>query len=134
MSQQLLHDSVDAPNEAQIADALGEKLFKLYEKFIAGLSELNLEISWYFYKDGGWLGKIMKGKKNLAFVSIWDDGVKITQFYGAKTIDGFDGLNISENLERLPAIGKILPLRLTLVNDEAVINAIKAIEYKGGAK
>ena len=58
----------DLPRTADlIEDALGDTC-PIWERFLEALEdpELHLAVSWRWYVDGGWLGKVMRGTRNFA--------------------------------------------------------------------
>ena len=60
------------PTADLIEDALGDTC-PIWERFLEALEDpdLRVTVSWRWYVDGGWLGKVMRGTRNFAWLSLW---------------------------------------------------------------
>ena len=138
MENQLLTDSEMFPDNAVLQAVLGKK-FALYEEFVKQLGEKNIVPEWHYYNDGkSWLGKTMYKKKNIAWVSVWDTGFKITFFFTEKTLSGFYALEISDEIKqeakKQKNLGKLIPVLLLISGKKVLKDAMRIFEYKMGLK
>ena len=85
------------PNDFNLSNILGDS-FTTFKHFESRLKELEVDLLWRFYKDGGWLAKITRKNKTL----IWgwpDEGFFGTNFIFSNkpTLkEGVMNLNIAE--------------------------------------
>ena len=138
MENQLLTDPELFPDNA-VLQAVLEKKFVFYEEFIKLLDEKNIVPEWHYYNDGkSWLGKTMYKKKNLAWVSVWNTGFKITFFFTIKTLPGFYALEINDEIKqevkKQKKVGKLIPVLLLISSKKVLKDAIRIFEYKMGLK
>jgi hypothetical protein len=131
----ILADSSLYPDKRVLAEALGEENYSLFVKFAEQMETLNLTLEWRYYNDGKeWLCKILNKKKNLGWLSIWENSFRVTVFLTAKTINGFHALAISDEIKtyakEAKPTGKLIPT-ITTINTESVIDdMLKILEYK----
>ncbi|MDR0373532.1 MAG: DUF3788 domain-containing protein [Nitrososphaerota archaeon] len=130
MEKQSLTDERVYPDKSVIEAALGTAQFNIFLKFIENIEALNLSVEWRYYNDGkAWLGKILTKKKNIAWLSVWNVGFKVTVFFTEKTIEGFKALEITTAKVEKPT-GKLLPIITTVKDDAALNDVIKILGYK----
>ncbi len=131
----ILADSNIYPDNEVLAKALGAEHYNLFVNFAGRIEALSLLFEWRYYNDGKeWLCKILSKKKNLGWLSICDDGFRVTVFLTSKTVDGFQALEINDEIKtcvkETKAIGRLLPV-LIVINTESVIeDVLKIFEYK----
>ena len=134
MENQILTDPVIKPDNNVLETALG-KNFKLYADFLDKLSELHLVTEWNYYNDGkSWLCKLLNKKKNLAWLSVWNTGFKLTFYFTEKTITGIYELDIDNEIKTSArggkTIGKLLPVIFPVKNKRALNDGLILLDYK----
>jgi len=131
----VLADSSIYPDNEVLAKVLDAKHYGLFVNFARRIEDLSLSFEWRYYNDGKeWLCKILNKTKNLGWLSIWDDGFRVTVFLTAKTLSGFYTLDISDDIKmyarEAKPIGKLLAV-LTAINTDSVLeDVLKILEYK----
>ena len=136
--EQLLRDPDVYPSEEVLAVALGNN-YNALAAFMQKLPDMGIELEWRYYKDGkSWLGKGVRKKKTVFWLSVWDGFFKITMFFTEKTRGGVDSLPISEEIKaRLgteKAAGRLIPLLLDVNEPAALEDAYTLIAYKKSLK
>ncbi|MDR0473295.1 MAG: DUF3788 domain-containing protein, partial [Treponema sp.] len=134
MENKTLTDPMEKPESKVLETALGKK-YSLYTDFVNKLSELNLILEWNYYKDEkSWLCKILNKKKNIAWLSVWNTGFKLTFYFNENTIEGMYELDIDneikDNARNMKPVGKFRPVMILIKNKKLVNNGIKLLEYK----
>ena len=137
MEIQILQDPSQKPEGDVLKRELGEN-YGRFTEFAEKVTSQNLVFEWNYYRDGGWLCKVLYKKKNLCWLSIWNTGFKLGFLFTEKTIDGFLKLQISEEVKSMAkasgATGKFIGLLLLIENEKVMSDAFKVIEYKKGLK
>ena len=138
MENQILTDPMVKPDKKVLEKTL-EKNYKLYQEFEMKINEIKLIFEWNYYNDGkSWLCKILNKKKNIAWLSIWNTGFKLTFYFTEKTIDGIYELDIEneikENAKKMKPVGKLRPVIFLVKNKKLMNNGIKLLEYKMNLK
>ena len=134
MESQILTDSLVKPGESVLENALG-KSYKIYTEFLSKINLLNLAHEWNYYNDGkSWLCKLLRKKKNIAWLSVWNTGFKLTFYFSEKTISGIYDLEIDDEIKTIarnmkPA-GKLHPVIFLIKNKKTINDGIKLLEYK----
>jgi hypothetical protein len=134
MENNMLSDPGVYPGENILEKAL-DKEYKYYKSLMEKTTKENLTAEWNYYKDGkSWLCKMTDKKKTICWLSIWDTGIKISFFFTEKTINGINGLEISNEIKetayKTKPIGKLLPIIFMLDKNDKIDDAIKIAEYK----
>jgi len=134
MEKNLLTDPMVKPDEDVLETTLG-KNYKVYQEFANTVSEMNLILEWNYYNDGKcWLCKILKKKKNNAWLSVWDKGFKLTFYFTEKNVDGVYNLDINSEIKETARenkpVGKLLPIILPIKNKKVMKDGIKILKYK----
>ena len=125
---------MEDPDDNVLETALGKK-YKIYQTFVDKINEINLALEWNYYKDGkNWLCKILNKKKNIAWLSVWDTGFKLTFYFSEKTIEGIYELGIDNQIKKatkeIKPVGKLRPLIIMIENSKIVKDAIEILKYK----
>ena len=134
-----LREEYILPTNEVIAKVLGESN-AAYEVFTSKLTnDLGLNLEWIYYKDqGSWLCKVLHKKKNLFWISVWDNFFRTTFFFTERHLEGFATLDISENIKddlcASKPIGKLIPLMLSITQKEQIADLLKIIEFKKSLK
>ena len=134
MENQILTDPMVKPENNVLEAALG-KNYKLYAEFLNKINELNLVLEWNYYNDGkSWLGKLLNKKKNMAWLSIWNTGFKLTFYFTEKTIDGVYELDIDNEIKtiskEMKPVGKLRTVIFLIKSKKALNDGLKLLEYK----
>jgi len=131
----VLTDGDRTPDDTVISEALGDAFsaWKRLEEALGG-PELDLKLSWSFYRDGGWLCKALKGSRNMAWLGVWDRYASVTFYFSARHRDDLVNLPIPEALRTEAAeagmIGTMLPLLIEIRGQEDVDAALEVLRYK----
>ena len=138
MENQILTDPMISPDKNVLEKALG-KNYKLYEEFETKINEIKLNFEWNYYNDGKqWLCKILSKKKNIAWLSIWNTGIRLTFYFTEKTIDGIYELDIENAIkikaQEMKPVGKLRPVSFLIKNKKVMNSGLKMLEYKMNLK
>jgi hypothetical protein len=138
MENRVLTDPMEKPEKNVLEMALGKK-YKLYTEFVDKINELNLILEWNYYKDEkSWLCKILNKKKNMAWLSVWDTGFKLTFYFYENTIEGIYKSDIDDeikdNAKNTKPVGKFHPVIVQIKSKKFLNNVIKLLEYKMSIK
>ena len=93
-----LTDPAVTPTPALIDAALGEAAPAWHDLLTTLDEEFGLAVEWRWYRDGGWLGKVLKGKKNLAWLCVWPGYGSITFYFPARHRDTLAALPLPAEL------------------------------------
>jgi hypothetical protein len=136
MDTPVLYDKNIFPDDIVLKKYLGSTK-KIYDSFITFLSEKNKEciIEWNYYNDGkSWLCKVVKKKKTICWISIWNKYFKVGFYFGLKYDEEIRKLNINEMLKKkyfeTKTIGKIRPLGIKVTESGQLHDIKKIIEFK----
>ena len=121
------------PSDEVLGNYLLEK-YEIYKKFLDETNKLDLVIEWHFYNDGKtWLGKILNKKKNLGWLSVWNTGFKITVFLTEKTLDGFNVLEINDQIKKSIKLSdplpRLIPVVMRVDNISILMDIITILTY-----
>jgi len=138
MENNILSDPLIKPTAAVLEKALG-KNYKRFTELACKIEQLDLVLEWNYYNDGkSWLGKILNKKKNLCWLSVWDEGLKLAFFFTEKTISGVYEMDINAEIKNstkeAKPIGKLIPVVFFVTNKEKLNNGLSLIEYKKSLK
>jgi hypothetical protein len=138
MENRLLKDPIEKTDKKILEMVLGKK-YKLFTEFVDKINELNLILEWNYYKDEkAWLCKILNKKKNIAWLSVWDTGFKLTYYFYENTIEGIYKLEIDneikDNEKNMKPIGKFHPVIILVKSKKIINNVIILLEYKMSMK
>lgn len=128
-----------APDDALIGEALNDA-FAAWQGLEEALRDpaFGLSLSWAYYKDGGWLCKALRGKKNMAWLAVWRDCATMTFYFAARHREDLTALPIPENLQsqiaEVDMIGKMLPFVIRIESLPDVAPALEVLRYKLRAK
>jgi hypothetical protein len=138
MENKILTDPMEKPENMVLEMALGKK-YNLYNDFVDKINMLNLILEWNYYKDEkSWLCKILNKKKNIAWLSVWNTGFKLTFYFNENTIEGMYKLDIDneikDNAKNMKPVGKFHPVIILIKSKKLLNNVIKLLEYKMSIK
>ena len=138
MENQILTDPLVKPENNVLETALG-KNYKRLKEFIEKINEKNIILEWNYYNDGkSWLGKLLYKKKNLAWLSIWNTGFKLTFYFTEKTIAGIHKLEIDNEIKNMiknnKPVGKLIPILFLISSKNKMNDGLNILEYKMNLK
>jgi hypothetical protein len=128
-----------SPTRKVLENALG-KSFAAYEELMSTISgKYDLVPAWRYYNDGkAWLCKVQYKKKTVFWLSVWNKYFKITFYFTARNIEAINKLDIDDSIKNdftgNKAVGRLLPLSLTITKKEQLKDAFKIIECKKSLK
>lgn len=134
-----LRDEAEYPSDNVLTRDLG-KAKAAWDAFTIQLavdfSDASLE--WRFYKDGkSWLCKVVRKKKTVCWVSIWDQAFRSTFYFTAKCDQELDRLPIAQELKNAyhaqSSIGKLKPITVEVSHKKTLGDVFTLFEYKSGS-
>ena len=136
MENKSLTDPMVKPDNIVLEKALG-KNYQRYKDFISLIETKSIVHEWHYYNDSkSWLCKVLRKKKNICWLSIWNSGFKLTFYFTEKTIGGVYGLNIDDAIKKkaqeTKCTGRLIPLILLIKNKNVLNDGIILLEYKMG--
>ncbi len=140
MEGPLLRDEAEYPSDDVLAGCLG-KAKAAWDAFTARLaadfSDASLE--WRFYKDGkSWLCKVVRKKKTVCWVSIWNQAFRTTFYFTARSDQEIDRLPIAQELRiayrAQSGSGKLKPITIQVSSKRALRDVFTLFEYKSRLK
>ncbi|MDD4108255.1 MAG: DUF3788 family protein [Prolixibacteraceae bacterium] len=137
---QLLKDPGTEPSDKNLEDVLGQEKFDIYKELVNhGITRQDLTFEWRYYNDGkAWLCKSVYRKKTVFWLSLWENYIKISFYFTAKTSAGVYDLEISEDiresLRKSDNTGKLIPLILDIDKREQLSDLWGIVRYKKSLK
>jgi len=131
----VLTDPDRVPDDGQITQHLGAS-FAAWQNLKETLSgpEFGLELSWHHYRDGGWLCKALRGRKNMAWLAVWEGYATVTCYFSARHREGLAAIRLPEALRtRLAGAelsGAMLPVSVEIRSAADVAAAVEIIRYR----
>lgn len=138
-STQLLSDPDQLPGNELFKEILNKQLYQTYLQIENIISTLGLKTEWRYYHDGkAWLYKITFKKTTIAWLSFWNECIKISFYFTEKTREGVMQLDIGNDIKsafaRAKTIGKLIPIILELEQPEQIQNFTRIAAYKMNLK
>ncbi|GMV43867.1 MAG: hypothetical protein AMXMBFR64_55830 [Myxococcales bacterium] len=140
MEGPLLRDEEEYPSEDVLARYLGEAK-AAWDAFTARLTAdfADASLEWHFYKDGkSWLGKVVRKKKTVCWVSIWDHAFRTTFYFTARSDAEIERLPITQELRDAysvqTTIGKLKPVTVEVRSRKALGDVFTLLGYKTGLR
>lgn len=140
MEGPLLRDVAEYPSDEVLARYLG-KAKAAWDVFAARLAveHPDASLEWRFYRDGkAWLGKVVRKKKTVCWISIWDRAFRTTFYFTARSDRELDGLPIAKELRSAyraqSASGKLKPFSIEVRSKKALADVFTLFAYKSGSK
>ena len=102
MDRPLLNDRNEYPDDGVLAAHLG-RAKSAWDAFAAGVAARfgDASLEWRYYNDGNaWLCKVVRKKKTVCWVSVWDRFFKTTFYFTAKSDRGIESLPIPSDVKR----------------------------------
>lgn len=115
---QAFPDQSQPPTPELITEALGEADIA-WKEALDAFAEAGVDVTWRYYRDGGWLAKATRGKTAMAWMSIEPGLARITFYSPARlreTILASPDLDdtLRERIASATPVGKSLPVTLRL--------------------
>jgi hypothetical protein len=140
MERPLLNDQTEYPSDEVLTRCLG-KAKPAWDAFAAGIPERLPEASleWRYYNDGkAWLCKLVRGKKTVCWISVWDKFFKTAFYFTQKSDKDIAALPIPAELKdryrEHAAIGKLKPLVIEVKTRKALDPVFVVVKYKAALK
>lgn len=136
LSQSPLKDPSTPPTPTVLKAILKTRYAVLEELLSRLVPSLEINHEWRFTRDGhAWVCRLHRGKKTIAWLSVWEGGAKLAFYFNAKNAHTVNHLAISEKLKAelrtAKPIGQLRPLvivlqRKTQLKDVSVLLTHKA--------
>lgn len=134
-----LRDPEIHPDSGSLREAAGDS-FPLWEEFLAmAQRDLGLVLEWRYYTDGNrWLGKLLQGKKNRGWASVWVGYCQATVFFLQRHREELLGLPLSvgvlESIQEASDTKKFLPVLIPLRTREDIADAVTLLRHRMATK
>jgi hypothetical protein len=131
----VLTDPGRVPDDAQVREHLGSA-FAAWTRLEAALTgpELGLELSWHHFRDGGWLCRALRGKKNVAWLAVWDGCATVTCYFSARHREDLVTLPLPVRLRTQVTAadmsGAMLPVVVEIRSAADVDAALEVVRYR----
>ena len=138
MQGPLLRDEAVYPSDDVLAQHLA-KAKPAWDAFTARLAEdfSDASLEWRFYKDGkSWLCKLVRKKKTVCWVSIWNRAFRMTFYFTAKSDQEIDRLPIAQELKTAyratSSSSKLKPITIEVRSKRALADVFTIFLCKTG--
>lgn len=136
MDKILLKDPDIYPTDEVIEENLGN-VYPVYNELLTDITGDNFSLTpeWRYYNDGkAWLCKVVKKKKTIMWISVWNNHIKVSFYFAERYVPGIAGLPISDDIkERVlkeKTVGRIVPLILSIDKKEQLTDLLTIADYK----
>lgn len=135
MERPLLRDQAEYPSDEVLARYLG-KTKAAWDTFTARLAAdaSDAKLEWRYYQDGkAWLGKLVRKKKTVCWVSIWDRAFRTTFYFTTKSGREIERLPIAQELKdafRATSSSKLRPITVEVSHRKDLGDLFTLIAYK----
>lgn len=140
MERPLLNDQGEYPSDAVLAKYLG-KSKAAWDGFAARIAAdfADASLEWRYYNDGkAWLCKLVRKKKTVCWVSVWDRHFRTTFYFTVKSDKDIEALPVAPELKARyrahDAIGKLKPFTIEVKTKKALEDVFALVEFKSGLK
>lgn len=123
------------PDDKQIRAHLGTSFaaWQSLEETLRG-PELDLALSWHHFRDGGWLCKALRGKKNVAWLAVWEGYATVTCYFSARHRSDLAALSLPASLRtqvtEAEMSGAMLPVLVEIRSAADVEAAAEIVRYR----
>jgi hypothetical protein len=131
----VLTDPDRLSDDEQIREHLGASFFawRRLESALRG-PELDLALSWHHFRDGGWLCKALRGKKNIAWLAVWEGFATVTCHFSARHRDDLAALPLPDclrtQISQVEMSGAMLPVVVEIRSPADVEAAVEVVGYR----
>lgn len=136
MERPLLNDKAVFPDDSVLSKYLAAAK-EAYDSLVHYVEENHpsAEVVWNYYNDGkAWLAKIVKKKKTICWLSVWDKKFKVVFYFTEKHEPEIKNLNINEKLLEdflnHKLIGKLKPFVVDVEKSEDLEPIKKLVDFK----
>ncbi|MGH1648097.1 DUF3788 family protein [Enterococcus gilvus] len=131
----ILKDPEEFPSIEHLANHLSAEHLALYQQLLEALHDFSYQEEWHYYKDGhNWLSKILLKKKNLGWISVWETGVKVSVFFGARIWPQLVANELFQRLETHGATidqsGKLTAVLVPIQDEASLQTAVDLVNFK----
>ncbi|HPT11287.1 MAG TPA: DUF3788 family protein [Bacteroidales bacterium] len=140
MDKPKLNDPEINPTDEVLSGVLGNSYVAYVQLMNTITGEKYLLVpEWHYYNDGkSWLCKVTYKKKTVFWLSAWDGFFKTSFYFTEKNSPGIAGLEIEKSIKddffSNKAIGKLLPLSVSISTTDQINDLLKIVEYKKSLK
>lgn len=135
MEGPLLRDETEYPSDEVLARHLGRAKAAwdaFTDRLLVDVSDGALE--WRYYRDGkSWLCKLVRKKKTVCWVSVWDGAFRTTFYFTARSGEEIDRLPIAQQLKdayRTTSSGKLKPVTIEVRTKKQLGDVFTLIKYR----
>jgi hypothetical protein len=131
----VLTDPDRPPDDEQIRVHLGPS-YPAWQRLEAALRgpDLGLALSWHHFRDGGWLCKALRGKKNIAWLAVWEGYATVTCYFSARHREDLAALPLPEALlnqiSQVQMSGAMLPVVIEIRSPADVEAAVEVVRHR----
>jgi hypothetical protein len=131
----VLTDPGRVPDDEQIREHLGAS-FAAWQNLEVTLRgpELGLTLLWHHFRDGGWLCKALRGKKNVAWLAVWEGFATVTCYFSARHRRDLAALPLPDTLRtqiaEVAMSGAMLPVVVEVRSRADVEAAVEILRYR----
>ena len=117
-------DPATEPTTTRIHAALGAA-GDVWDQLVGLLEESGLAMGWRYYRDGGWLARVTRGSKTVAWVNVAPGCVRATCYFterdrGEIADDPDLPADVRDRVAAVALVGKLLPVSLEARTSEDV--------------
>lgn len=117
-------DPAIAPTTERIHAALGAAA-EAWDLLVELVGESGMAIAWRYYRDGGWLAKVTRGSRTVAWVNVAPGCVRATCYFAERDRAGIADdrdlpAEVRERVAVVAPIGKSVPVSLEARTSEDV--------------
>ena len=135
MEKASLNDQHIFPTPEILQKTLGKR-YAIFETLMAVITDAEFDLipEWRYYKDGGWLCKVVFKKKTIFWLSVWDSFFTTSFHFAEKAKAGVMALPIDETLKNefaksTPA-GKLVSVLISVTSKKQLKDVLTLIRYK----
>ncbi|MCL2235084.1 MAG: DUF3788 domain-containing protein [Defluviitaleaceae bacterium] len=135
MIEQMMKDKSTQITEQLLEDICGDN-YKYWQELTMSFTQQEIEIEWRFYKDGGWLAKVVRKKKTIFWGWVSHDGHMSASFNFAnkpELRDAVDNMGLSseimDTIEVTP-LGKTFGLQVGITNEGRLADLQKLMDFR----
>jgi len=130
-------DPAIEPTTERIHAALGAA-GQTWDLLLALVEQSGLDLTWRYYRDGGWLARLTKGSRTVAWVNVAPGCVRATCYFaerdrGAIADDPALPADVRGRVAAVALIGASLPVSLEARTSEDVATVGTVLRLKLGA-